>query len=168
LVAGRPADSAAHVAAALEGLDGVDVDALVEALEDPEVLADVRSDHAETRDPHPAVIGRTGPGPNPGAAKPDGDRLRYGFPTLIVRGSGREDVLSGWLGTEELERAVVRAGAQRVSTTALDPDEALERYGSLTERELAVLAGGGVPAQATRVATPTGALLRRGAAVGAV
>lgn len=157
-VAGRPADTPSRIAQALAGLDELDLDALLGALDEPAVVAAVAADHAETRNPHPAVIGRTGPGPNPGAARPDGNRLRYGFPTLLVRGAGGEHVLSGWLGTDELETAVVAAGAQPSAAEPLDPDAALERYVTLTDRELDRLSGGLRPTVAVRVETATGAI----------
>jgi protein-disulfide isomerase-like protein with CxxC motif len=119
-VAGRPPDDAQRIAQALAGVPGLDVDAVLRGLDDPAIAALVAADFERTRDPHPAVIGRSGPGPNPGPARPDGDprnpRLRYGFPTLIIRGAdGFETVLSGWLSRRELEEAVVAAGATRVA-----------------------------------------------------
>ena len=85
------------------GVARLDLAGLLSDLEDPAVVASGRADYEETRDPHPAVVGRTGPGPNPGAAKADGDRLRYAFPTLILRGRAGEQVLSGWNDAEALE-----------------------------------------------------------------
>jgi protein-disulfide isomerase-like protein with CxxC motif len=125
-VAGRPPDDGERIAAALADVPDLDLDALLRGLDDPGIAARVSADFERTRDPHPAVIGRRRPGPNPGAARPDGDphrpRLRYGFPTLIVRGAdGFEVVLSGWLTPRELEDAVVAAGAVRVDGAAV-PD----------------------------------------------
>lgn len=157
-VAGRPADTPSRIAQALGGLDELDLDALLGALDEPAVLGAVAADHAETRNPHPAVIGRTGPGPNPGAARPDGNRLRYGFPTLIVRGPEGEQVLSGWLGTDELEAAVIAAGARPADAEPMDPDAALDRYVTLTDVELDRLTGGVPPTVAVRVETATGAI----------
>jgi protein-disulfide isomerase-like protein with CxxC motif len=122
-VAGRPPDDAERIADALAGVPDLDLDAVLRGLDDPAIAALVTADFELTRDPHPAVIDRTGPGPNPGPARPDGDprnpRLRYGFPTLIVRGAdGSETVLSGWLSRGELEDAVVAAGATRVGALA--------------------------------------------------
>jgi hypothetical protein len=121
------------------------------------VLAAVAADHAEARDPHPAVIGRTGEGPNAGAARPDGaGGVRYSFPTLILRGPGGEEVVSGWRTVAELADAVERLGARPVDTdTPLDPDEALARYRTLTLNDLRLLTGGREPGHAVQVPTAT-------------
>jgi predicted DsbA family dithiol-disulfide isomerase len=156
-VVGRPADDPARLAEALRGTDGVDLDRLLAELDDPAVLASVRADAAEARAPHPSVVGRTGPGPNPGAARPDGaGGLRYGFPTLLVRGPGGEEVVSGWLTADDLEAALLHAGARPIdSATPLDPDTALARYRTLTVRDLELLTGGREPLGATVIPTAT-------------
>jgi predicted DsbA family dithiol-disulfide isomerase len=155
-VHGRPADTGERLVDALAGIDGLDLALLVRDLEHPDVVASVQADWEETRRPHAAVIGRTGPGPNPGAAKPDGTRLRYGFPTLIVRGPAGEEVLSGWNDTHALSRAVESVGAAPVDVTAtLDPDEALARYRTLTLPDLRLSTGGREPRDAVRIDTAT-------------
>ena len=154
---GRPADEPARIAEAVQGADGVDVERLLTDLADPAVLARVEDDFEETRAPHRDVLDRSGPGPNPGAARPDGaGRLRYGFPTLILRGPGGEQVVSGWRTIEELAEAVQGAGARPIDTGApIDPDEALARYRTLTVRDLELLTGGREPVGAVVVPTAT-------------
>jgi predicted DsbA family dithiol-disulfide isomerase len=155
-VHGRPTDTAERLVDALAGVAGLDLALLLRDLEDRDVVASVQADWEETRRPHPAVVGRTGPGPNPGAAKPDGTRLRYGFPTLILRGPGGEEVLSGWNDTDALRRAVEAVGAAPVDVTAtLDPDEALARYRTLTTRDLLLSTGSLEPRDALRIDTAT-------------
>ena len=56
----------------------------------------VEADWNETRRPLPDVIGLTEPEPHPGGAVPDGDLLRYRFPTVVVRASERYQVVPGW------------------------------------------------------------------------
>ncbi|WP_051472204.1 DsbA family oxidoreductase [Patulibacter minatonensis] len=155
-VHGRPADTRERIADALAGVDGLDLDRLLGDLDDPEVLASVQADWEETRRPHPAVIGRTGPGPNPGGAKPDGERTRYGFPTLLLRGPAGEEVVSGWNDVAALARAVESVGARPVDTArTLDPDEALARYRTLTAADLRITTGGREPLGAVRIDTAT-------------
>ncbi len=95
-VTGEPADTDERIAAALRGVPALDLSRLLADAASARIAAALEADWAETRRPRPEVIDRTGPGPNPGAAKPDGAHLRYGFPTLVVRGSGGERVLAGW------------------------------------------------------------------------
>jgi predicted DsbA family dithiol-disulfide isomerase len=155
-VHGRPADTGERLVDALAGIDGLDLAPLLRDLDHPDVVGSVQADWEETRRPHAAVIGRTGPGPNPGAAKPDGTRLRYGFPTLILRGPAGEEVLSGWNDTQALSRAVESVGAAPADVTAtLDPDEALARYRTLTLPDLRLTTGGREPRDAVRIDTAT-------------
>jgi len=156
-VVGSPADDPAGVREAVRGVDGVDVEQLVAGLDAPVVLARVAADVAEARDPHPDVVGRTGPGPNAGAARPDGSGgVRYGFPTLVLRGPGGEQVVSGWLSVDELAAAVEAAGARPVDLEVpLDPDAALARHRTLTVGDVELLTGGREPAVAVRVPTAT-------------
>ncbi|MDQ8046577.1 MAG: DsbA family protein [Solirubrobacteraceae bacterium] len=116
-VGGRPADTPARIAEALADVPGLDLPRLLTDAESGAVKASVQADFEETRRPHPAVIGRTGPGPNPGAARQDGDHLRYSFPTLIITGPGGEQVVSGWNDRDALEAAVLAAGARSTADT---------------------------------------------------
>ncbi len=163
-VAGEPADSDTRVAASLRGVAGLDLDRLLLDAAGARVAAELEADWAETRKPRAEVIDRTGPGPNPGAAKPDGEHLRYGFPTLIARGSGGVRVVAGWQAplarAALLEQAAPElvASARRVAAAEL-----LERYGSLTEVELELLSSDGpvgLPDDAVRVETATTPLWR--------
>lgn len=155
-VHGRPADTQGRLADALVGIEGLDLERLLRDVADPDVIASVQADWEETRRPHPAVIGRTGPGPNPGGAKQDGERKRYGFPTLILRGPTGEEVVSGWNDTEALTRAIESVGARPVDgTTTLDPDDALARYRTLSTADLRITTGGREPQDAVRIGTAT-------------
>jgi predicted DsbA family dithiol-disulfide isomerase len=78
---GRPADTAERVAAAVHGVPGLDVPRLLRDLDSPDVVFSIDADRAETRRPHPDAITR-----------PEGDGVRYTFPTLVFDGR----VISGW------------------------------------------------------------------------
>ncbi|MGH2941048.1 MAG: DsbA family oxidoreductase, partial [Solirubrobacterales bacterium] len=80
---GRPADSPERIALALDGIPGLDFEALLDDLDSPAVAAATAADYDLTRDPHPDVVGLKEDGPHPGAAKAEGPILRYSFPTLI-------------------------------------------------------------------------------------
>lgn len=155
-VHGRPADTPELLAVALADVPGLDLDRLLHDVDDPQIAAAVQAGWEETRRPHAAVIGRTGPGPNPGGAKPDGERLRYGFPTLILNGPSGEEVVAGWNDTAALARAVQAVGGRPVDQPdPLDPDEALARYRTLTLADLRVSTGGREPREALRIDTAT-------------
>lgn len=98
---GEPADTPERVLAALRGrVPGLDIEALADAAATADVLAAVRADWAETRDPCAEVLGITAPGRHPGRAKPLGedpeDGYRYALPTLIFRSVGGRAVVPGW------------------------------------------------------------------------
>lgn len=168
-VHGRPADTRDRLVDALAGVPGLDLERLLADVDTSSVLDSVQADWEETRRPHPAVVGRTGPGPNPGAAKPDGELLRYAFPTLLVSGPGGERIVAGWFGVDELDDAVRAAGAPAADLAAtLDPDDALARYGTLTLGDLRLTTGGREPRDAVRVDTATTPLWVHPEAVGPV
>jgi predicted DsbA family dithiol-disulfide isomerase len=168
-VDGRAPDTPAGIAAALRGVAGLDGGRLLDDLDGEAVVWSVDADRAEARRPHPAVVSLAGgarhpalgglraDGPNPGLPRQAGDGVRYGFPTLLLRGPAGERVVPGWREPGDYLAAVVAvapalAGVRR---PVLDPDEALERYGTLTARELELLAGGAEPRRAVRAETAT-------------
>ncbi|HEV2635416.1 MAG TPA: DsbA family protein [Actinocrinis sp.] len=114
-VDGRPADTPERVLAALGGLPGLDLPALAEAAAGPEVLAAVRRDWAETRDPCREVLELREPGRHPGRAKPLGedpsDGFRYALPTLVFQGPGGRAVVPGWRPLEEYLAAAAHVAA---------------------------------------------------------
>lgn len=188
-VNGEPADSEARVIAALRGLPrsadadarasasrrgrpALDLDRLLADAAGPGVAAALEADWAETRRPRAEVIDRSGPGPNPGAAKPDGEHLRYGFPTLIARGSAGERVLAGWQAPLAHATLLEQAAPELVASEQRLPAAVLlARHGSLTEVELELLSSdgaAGLPADAVRVATATTPLWRSAAEAAAL
>jgi predicted DsbA family dithiol-disulfide isomerase len=153
---GRPPDSERLITDALTGAPGVDVERVLRDMAEPGVLAGLQADWREARDPHPSVLGLAGPGPHPGAAKQEEHAVRYAFPTIIVRGSGGEQVVPGWR-PPGVYREAVRLAAPELRRApeppALEPDVALERYRSLSHADLALLTDGQAPQSVA--ATPT-------------
>lgn len=158
-VDGLAPDDDARIAHALRGVAGLDLARLLTDAASASVAAAIDADWAQTRRPRPEVIDRSGPGPNPGAAKPDGEHLRYGFPTLVVRGSGGVRVLAGWQAPLAHAATLEEAAPELVARPlALSAAEALVRYGSLTAAELELLTddgAAGLPADAVRVESAT-------------
>ncbi|MCW3065524.1 MAG: hypothetical protein JWN32_2696 [Solirubrobacterales bacterium] len=160
-VAGRPADTTDRIAEALAGVPGLDLDRLLADRAGGAVARSLAVDWDETRRPRPEVHGLTGPGPHPGAATRHGNRLRYSFPTLILRGPAGDRVVPGWR-PPATHRAAIEAVAPDlafVDERPLDGGVALERYRSLSARDLELLSGSPeAPPRAVRVETATTAL----------
>jgi predicted DsbA family dithiol-disulfide isomerase len=157
-VDGRPADTPERIAATLAGVEGLDLDQLLDDLDSGAVAAAVGDDFDLTRDPHPHVIGLKEDGPHPGPAKAEGTVLRYSFPTLIVRGPEGERVLPGWRTLEQYEEAFEAVAPELRGTRFeyLDPADALARFRSLSGEDLRLLTGTSEPpAGAVEVATAT-------------
>ncbi|MBR7836656.1 DsbA family protein [Actinospica durhamensis] len=120
-VDGRPADTPERVLAALRevsgpaegGAAGLDLERLAREAASAEVLAAVRRDHAETRNPCAEVFAITEQSRHPGRAKPLGedpaDGYRYALPTLVFEGAGGRAVAAGWRAPAEYLAAVRRA-----------------------------------------------------------
>ncbi len=160
-VAGRPPDTPARIADALQGVPDLDSGALLDDLESEAVSAAIDRDWLETREPHPDVVGLDEPGPNCGAAKQDGEHLRYGFPTMLVRGPDGELVVPGWRPPGSYRAAIESVARELtgVRSRTLDPVEALDRYRSLSPPDLVLLTGRrDAPAQAIRIDTATAPL----------
>ena len=142
LVAGQPVDTPSRIVAAVAGVSGLDVSRL---------LARCRI----ARDPGGDPRGRRGdarPGsqgdrarvrePEPGAARPAGERLRYAFPTLIFSGPSGRRIVPGWRTAETYDDAV-RAVAPDARPSHSSPMEA--EYRSLTLADLELLTGSQLP-----------------------
>jgi predicted DsbA family dithiol-disulfide isomerase len=160
-VAGRPPDARARIADALQGVPDLDSGALLEDLESEAVSTAIDRDWLETREPHRDVVGLEEPGPHCGAAKQDGKQVRYGFPTLLVRGPGGELVVPGWRPPGSYRAAIESVAPELtgVRERALNPVEALDRYRSLSPWDLVLLTGRrDAPAQAIRLETATAPL----------
>jgi hypothetical protein len=111
------------------------------------------------------VVGLEHASPNPGAARPAGDRLRYGFPTLIFSGPAGRSIVPGWRPAAAYDDAVRRVApsVDALSLPPLDSADALERYRSLTLAELELLTGSQLPPlDAVPIVTATTPLFAHG------
>jgi predicted DsbA family dithiol-disulfide isomerase len=142
-VAGRPADAPAPIAAAVDGTPGLDLTRRLDDLDAPAVQAALERDFEEARDPHPYVLELAAPGSHPGVAKLDNERVRYAFPTVIIRGPEGQRVVPGWQPAAVYREAFEAVAPQlrEVRDKALDPVQALERYRSLSDLDLELLTG---------------------------
>ncbi len=123
------------IAAALAGVPGIDVGAVIAAIDTPEVEEAYRRDHAETRTAFgsPAELqGKT--------ATTDGP-VRFTAPSLVFEHDGRRLVAGGWQTVEAYDVLVanlIPEGERR--DVPEDPLELLERFpGGLTTQEVAQL-----------------------------
>jgi hypothetical protein len=119
-------------------------------LDHPDVETAFAADWEETRRPNEHVRHLEDDRDGSGAAKRDGDRWRYVFPTLVVAGPVGERTVPGWQPYAEYEAALeaVAPGVTADPRNGPACTEALTEAGSLAEQELAVLCDGRVPAAA--------------------
>ncbi|MBV2356742.1 DsbA family protein [Streptomyces sp. J2-1] len=158
-VLGEPADTTGGALAATLGVPGLDPEVLAADAARAEVLAAVRADRAEARDPVPEARSVRGRSPHPGGARETLDGgLRYALPTLLFRtGQGRR-LVPGWRPYEEYARALdeLCPGLLGPAVPPAPAETALRRYGTLTGPEAAVLASGVWPPPGAAVAHTAG------------
>ena len=145
---GTPVDHIDQAALALEGVEGLDIDTLLQDVELDEVQQAYLADWEETRRPNDYVRR---------LAEQDADHLagpmmksegheRYNLPTFIFKGPAGEKTVPGYRPYEEYEDALEAVCPGIRATAAADacPDEALVRWPTLTNKELEILCGEGV------------------------
>ncbi len=148
---GAPADTEARVLDVLTGVPGLRTDRLCDDMRAPATLYAVRQDHAEARSPARELLTLDAPGPHPGRAKPVGDHHRYALPTVRIAGPEGTSYVPGWRPYADYLAAVRKVAPGVVPRDGLPtPEEALERYRTLTAVEVACLTGAQEP--------PTGAV----------
>jgi predicted DsbA family dithiol-disulfide isomerase len=154
-VYGTPADTIESALNACVGIAGLDAAGLDAQSRSDRVRDAVRADYRETRAPLDEVIGVAGDGPHPGAAKELDDGVRYALPTLVFEGAGGRIVVPGWRPLREYLNAA-RTAAPGIATRDphLGPTAALDRFRSLTCRELELFTGAPIPPR-TAVHLPT-------------
>jgi protein-disulfide isomerase-like protein with CxxC motif len=110
-----------------------------------EVDAAYQADWRETREPNDYVRNLKHEGPMNGELKHSEGHDRYALPTLIFRGPGGEHTAAGWVAYEDYAAALEAAlpGATADPRADPTPAQAFERWGMLTEKELAFLCGDG-------------------------
>ena len=132
-------------AAAARGVPGLDLERWRADLPLPQVARAYRADWAETRDPNDHVRNLEHEGPMNGELKHSEGHDRYALPTVIFRGPDGERTVAGWVAYEDyvagLEGAL--AGATADPRPDPSPQQALQRWGVLTAKELAFLCGEG-------------------------
>ncbi len=76
-----------------------------------------------------------------------GERLRYAFPTLVIRAESGRRIVPGWRTAETYDDAVRAVAPWAIPSQAppIGGGEALERYRSLTLAELELLTGSQLP-----------------------
>ena len=161
---GRPGDSVRAIAEAVDGVPDLDVESLLDELEGDAVRIAVQADWEETRSPLDPVIGLSEPPPHPGGAAPDGDRLRYRFPTLVVRGPEGTAIVPGWRSYDTYVDAVRYVAPATAISDGLVPtgDDALDLFETLTQVDIDTLtATRQPPTRAARVETRNGPVWTR-------
>jgi 2-hydroxychromene-2-carboxylate isomerase len=132
-------DEDRDLAGALRGLAGVDGDALVARIDDPDVVAAYERDRQEARDAAGSAAELQGK-----TATTDGP-VRFTAPSLLLGLNGSRLVAGGWQPLPAYDVLVANLDpALRREPPPDDPGPLLERFpGGLTTQEVAVLLAGG-------------------------
>jgi predicted DsbA family dithiol-disulfide isomerase len=138
-----PADTPERIAEVAAQVDGLDAAAVTTGLTDNDVLSAYQADWEETRNPNEYVRNLKEETPGAGNAKQQRGRWRYVFPTLLFRGPGGEHTVPGWKPYGAYVAAMEAASPGSTADPRPDPtpDDAMARWGLLTEQELTVLCG---------------------------
>lgn len=142
---GTPVDSLDQTTRALEGLAGLDLERLLRDIESDEVKAAYLSDWEETRQPNDYV--RELPDAETehlqGGMMVSEGHERYNLPTFIFRGPAGERTVPGYRPYAEYEDALEAVCPGIIEQAQADPtpEEALERWSTMTSKELEVVCG---------------------------
>ncbi len=165
-VAGEPPDTIDRALAAVQGVAGLDHEALATAAASEKTAAAYLTDGEETRTPNDHVLNLESDRPGVGRAREARDgRMRFVFPTIVVRAidGSSERTVPGWMDYGDYEHALFDLGAvaDDRATAHPTPAEALARWPSLAEAELAFLCGhrGAPPAEAVIDQRPGGTMI---------
>jgi predicted DsbA family dithiol-disulfide isomerase len=142
---GKPPDDPERIAAAIQGVEGLDPDRLLDDLGSEAVAKAFREDWVETRRPNDYVMTLEGDRPGIGKAKHTEGHWRFVFPTLVFSGPEGEATVPGWCPYEDYEQAMesVAPGSTSDPTPDPTPGEVFERWPTATETELETLCGPG-------------------------
>lgn len=140
-------DDVDAMAAAIEGVSGLDLDRWRADVVSDEVAAAYRADWEETRRPNDFVRNLEGDRPGIGTMKHSDGHDRYAFPTLVISGPGGETTVPGWMPYEDYVAALDTAVPGSTADPVADPTpaEAFARWPVLTAKELETLCGVDVP-----------------------
>jgi len=138
-----PADTKDRVLELASAVNGLDAARLGADITSSVVHDAFIADRTETRRPNDYVRNLQETHEGKGNAKPDGDGWRYVFPTVLFSGPDGEATVPGWQPWERYVDAMETAssGSTRDPRPDPGPDEALEEWPLLTERELTFLCG---------------------------
>lgn len=142
---GTPVDSLDQTTRALADIPGLDIEMLLRDIESDEVKAAYLSDWEETRKPNDYVRGL----PDAETEHLQGGMMvsegheRYNLPTFIFRGPAGERTVPGYRPYAEYEAALeeVCPGITKQAQSDPTPEEALERWSTMTSKELEVVCG---------------------------
>jgi predicted DsbA family dithiol-disulfide isomerase len=145
---GTPVDSLDQTKRALEGLPGLDFDRLERDIESEEVKAAYLADWQETRQPNDYVRGL----PDAETEHLQGGMMvsegheRYNLPTFIFTGPAGERTVPGYRPYAEYEEALeaVCPGITEQAQADPTPEEALERWSTMTSKEFEVVCGSSI------------------------
>lgn len=142
-VDGAPADDLERTIAAAAGVPGFDPGRLVADLADPEEQAGFQAEWEEVRRPTEEVRNVADKRPGRGAAQKQDGHWRYGLPCLVLTGPGGTATVAGWTEWAAWEAALekVAPGITARARPLPTPEQAFERWPSLTPAELAELCG---------------------------
>lgn len=143
-VHGEPPDTMERALHAVREANHIDLDILVANLAAAETAEAYERDLDETRHPNEHVLNLEGDRPGIGRAREARDgRMRFVFPTLVMRSSTGEATVPGWMDYQAYEDALFSVGAEADERTRSrpTPEEALGRWPTLAETELAFICG---------------------------
>ena len=142
---GTPVDSIDQTRLALEGLPGLDIDKLLEDAATDEVKVAYLADWEETRRPNDYV--RNLPDAETehllGGMMVSEGHERYNLPTFIFTGPAGERTVPGYRPYEEYEAALEEVSPGILAQAKPDPtpEQALERWSTMTSKELEIVCG---------------------------
>ena len=153
-----PADNDERVLVLAEQV-GLDEERLAHDILGDEVDKTFAEDRDETRRPNRYVLELQETHEGQGNAKPEGDRWRYVFPTLLFRGPGGEHTVPGWQPWERYPAAMEAALPGSTADPRPDPtpDDALATWPLVTSHELSFLCGESARPPASAVVVDWGA-----------
>lgn len=171
-VDGAPADNLERAIAAAVGVPGFDPDRLAADLADPDEQRGYTEEWEEARRPSEAVRTVEDKRPGRGAAQEQDGHWRYGLPCLVLTGPGGTATVAGWRAWSDWEDALekVAPGITGRARPLPTPEQAFERWPSLTPAELTELCGPGAvpPAGVVEHTWPGGTIWRTAAEAGSV
>ena len=153
---GAPADDLPRTIAAAAGVPGFDADRLAADLADPDEEKGYQDEWEEARRPNDHSRNEADKRPGRGAAQQQDGQWRYGLPCLVLTGSGGTATIAGWRSWPEWEAALetVAPGVTAKARPLPTPEQAFERWPSLTSAELAELCGPAAGRRRTSSSTP--------------